>query len=188
MLLPLEGTPCLCYFCAPTRWAEGIVTLTIRSGQEGISKEQFRAEIRPNRSMSPRGLAITVICLTVVCLTIALSFFSLGLWLVLPFAGLEIFAVGVAVGYTIHRSKDSEIILVDDKYVIVTRSEGSRISQDKFDRYWVRVSLESATTRLQPSRLKIGSHGRFIEIAKGATLEAREELAVHLKQVLQAVV
>ena len=138
--------------------------------------------------MSPRGLAAVVICLIVVCLAIALSFFSLGLWLVLPFAGLEIFVVGVAVGYTIHRSKDCEVILVDDKHVIVTKSEGSHVSQDKFERYWARVSLELGTTRLQPSRLKIGSHGRFIEIAKDTTNGAREELAVHLKQALQAAV
>lgn len=174
--------------CAPTRLAEGIVTLTIQSGDEGLTKQPFRAELRPNCSMSPRGLVAVVICLTVVCLTIALSFFSLGLWLVLPFAGLEIFVVGVAVGYSIHRSKDYEIILVNDKHVMVTRSEGNCISQDKFDRYWVRVSLESGPGRTQSSRLKIGSHGRFIEIAKGATVETRAELAVHLKQVLQTAV
>ena len=93
--------------------------------------------------------------------------------------------VGVVVGYTIRRSKDYEIILVDDKHVMVTRSEGSQVSQAKFERYWVRVSFESNTTRLQPSRLKIGSHGRFIEIAKGTTNEGRVELAKHLKQALR---
>ena len=88
-------------------------------------------------------------------------------------------------GYTIHRSKDYEIILVDDKHVMVTISEGGQVIQDKFERYWARVSFESNTTRLQPSRLKIGSHGRFIEVAKGTTDEARADLARHLKQALR---
>ena len=161
------------------------MALSIQIGDGQISAGSFRAEIRPNRSMSSRNLVVMVICMTVVCLTIALSFFSLGLWLVLPFAGLEIFIIGVIVGYTIHRSKDYEIILVDDKHVMVTISEGGQVIQDKFERYWARVSFESNTTRLQPSRLKIGSHGRFIEVAKGTTDEARADLARHLKQALR---
>ena len=163
----------------------GVVTLSIQIGDGQIPTGSFRAEIRPNRSMSSRNLVVMVICLTVVCLTIALSFFSLGLWLVLPFAGLEIFVVGMVVGYTIRRSKDYEIILVDNKHVIVTRNEGSQVSRDKFERYWVRVCLETKTARLQPSQLKIGSHGRFVEIAKGTTDEARARLAKRLKQALQ---
>lgn len=135
--------------------------------------------------MTPRGLVIAVICLTVVCLTIALSFFSLGLWLVLPFSGLEIFVVGIVVGYTIRRSDDYEIILVTDEYVVVTKQKGRSTRQEKFQRGWVRVHLQPGATRLQPNRLIIGSHGRFVEIGKEATQGAREELASRLNRILR---
>jgi uncharacterized membrane protein len=44
--------------------------------------------------MSARQLTVFVICFAVLSLAIALSLFSIGLWLVLPFAGLEILAGG----------------------------------------------------------------------------------------------
>lgn len=164
---------------------KGVVTLTVELGDDPASGV-FRAEIRPNCSINPRTLAVAVICLAVVSLTIALSFFSLGLWLVLPFAGLEVFVVGVVVGYTIRRSEDCETIVVSATDIVVTRQEGRKIHRQSFARYWARIKLEPGTNRLQPSRLTIGSHGRFVEVAKRATDSAREELAARLHQVLRA--
>ncbi len=157
------------------------MAVSVRIGQEG---EDFRAEIRPNASMTPRNLAVSVICVTVVCLTIGLGFLSMGLWLVLPFAGLEIFAVGMAVGYTIRRSADCEIISVREADVTVTKTNGSKSNQSTFPRYWTRVRLDRSPHRLHRSRLILGSHGRFIEVGAGATDEARNELAAALKQAI----
>ena len=153
--------------------------------QIGQGEEEFRAEIRPDTSMSPRNLAIAVICLTVVCLTIGLGFLSIGLWLVLPFAGLEIFAVGVAVGYTIRRSADFEVVSIRYEDVTVTKTSGSRSRQSKFPRYWTRVHLLRGPHRLQRSRLVVGSHGRFVEIGGSATEKAKDELAAALKQAIE---
>jgi uncharacterized membrane protein len=152
--------------------------------QVGRGEEEFRAEIRPDASMSPRNLAVTVICLTFVCVTIGLGFLSMGLWLVLPFAGLEIFAVGVAVGYTIRRSADCEIISIQDAEVTVTKTNGSRSSRSIFPRYWTRVRLERRPHQLHRSRLVLGSHGRFVEIGAGTTDKAKDELAAALKQAI----
>jgi len=122
---------------------------------------------------------------TVVCLTIGLSFLSLGLWLVLPFAGLEIFVVGVAVGYTIRRSSDCEIIFVEGAEVTITKCKERKTHQFSFQRYWVCIRLGQGSNRLQQSRLSLGSHGQFVEIGTDMTNDARSELAVGLKQVLR---
>ena len=164
------------------------MALTIRLENGDPRRQSFRAEIKPNRSMSARNLVVSVICLTVVCLTIALSFFSLGLWLVLPFAGLEIFVVGIVVGYTIRRSEDYEIIQIDDKNVVVTQRQGRAVQEKKFSRYWTRVRLQAGTTPLQPSRLEIGSHGKFIEVGRDLTQDSRQELTTRLNQVLRKAV
>ncbi|TAM44471.1 MAG: DUF2244 domain-containing protein [Gammaproteobacteria bacterium] len=52
-----------------------------------------------------------------------------------------------------------------------------------FERYWTRVRL-ARSEGLRPSRLSIGSHGRFVEI--GATLDedARWQLAQRLRRLL----
>ena len=161
--------------------------LAVQIGDPRTPDRGFQVEVRPNCSMSPRNLAVTVICLAVVCLAIGLGFFSLGLWLVLPFAGLEIFVIGIAVGYTIRRAGVWESIVVDTTDVIVTKYEQKAVRQRSFPRYWARVSLEPGASRLQPNRLKIGSHGQFVEIGKDITDEARRELYARLEQALRAV-
>lgn len=161
------------------------MALVIRLENADPEQRAFRAEVKPNRSMSTRNLAVTVICLTVVCLTIALSFFSMGLWLVLPFAGLEIFVVGVAVGYTIRRAEDGETIVIDGNQVEVTQRRGRKTHAEKFQRYWTQIRLQPGATTLQPSRLVIGSHGKFIEIGRDLTHKDKQELASSLRQVLR---
>ncbi|MDZ7842487.1 MAG: DUF2244 domain-containing protein [Gammaproteobacteria bacterium] len=140
----------------------------------------FEATIRPNRSMSARQLAVFVICFAVLSLAIALSLFSIGLWLVLPFAGLEILAVGVAIGYSMRRSAGYEWIVVTDREVSVQKSEFGRSQSYNFQRYWTQVRLERGPSRLRPGRLLIGSHGRFIEIGREFVDEDREIFAARL--------
>ena len=50
----------------------------------------------PNCSISPTGLLCAFAALAAVTLAIATGFALMGAWLVLPFAGLEVLALGVA--------------------------------------------------------------------------------------------
>ena len=138
---------------------------------------EFRALIRQHGSMSARAMVVAVICLSVLVLTIGLSFFTLGFWLILPFAGLEIAVVAAAVAATIQRAGDHELIVVDDARVRITQQLGKRTVTHDFVRYWTQVKRERAASRLHPSRLLVGSHGRFVPVGCALTEEAREELA-----------
>lgn len=146
----------------------------------------FEAIIRPNHSMNARHSAVFVICLAALSLTIALSFFSVGLWLVLPFAGLEVLAVGVAIGYSIKRSRGYEWIVVTDRDVAIIKSELGKSQRYNFQRYWTQVRLEDAPSRLQPRRLLVGSHGRFIEIGRDFVGRDRENFAVRLTEAVRS--
>ena len=128
------------------------------------SEETHCFMLLPNRSMSWPAMRNLFLALFACLVGVTLYFGLQGAWLVLPFAGLEIFAVGVAVGYTIRRSADCEIISIQDAEVTVTKTNGSKSSQSTFPRYWTRVCLERGTDRLRRDRLVLGSHGRFVEI------------------------
>lgn len=130
--------------------------------------------------MSARQSAAFVICFAVLSLAIALSLFSIGLWLVLPFAGLEILVVGIAIGYSMRRSQGYECVMVTERDVSILKSEFGRSQRYNFQRYWAQVRLESGPSRLQPSRLLVGSHGRFIEIGRELVDEDRENFAARL--------
>lgn len=135
--------------------------------------------------MSPRALVAVVICFAVLSLTIALSFFSMGLWLVLPFAGLEILAVGVVIGLSIRAGNNYESIVVDETQVSVTIYHGGHKKEYRFQRYWARVRLAPQTSRLRTRRLWLGSHGKFVELGRDMTELAREQLAVQLKKAIR---
>jgi uncharacterized membrane protein len=142
--------------------------------------------IRPNRSMDARQSAVFVICFAVLSLTIALSFFSVGMWLVLPFSGLEVLAVGVGIGYTIRRLQGYEWIVVTDRDVSILQSQFGKSRRYEFQRYWTQVRLENAPSRLQPDRLLVGSHGRFVEIGRDFVEEDREDFAARLYDAIRS--
>ena len=148
--------------------------------------ELFREIIRPNQSMSARSLAAFVIAFAALSLTIALSFFALGFWLILPFAGLEIAVVAVAVAVTLKRSRDFELIVIDEDEIHITQHRRGHTAQHAFKRYWATVKLEHRG-RLQPKVLTVGSHGRFVPIGADATDAMREDLAARMNNVLRAV-
>lgn len=132
--------------------------------------------------MDARQSVVFVICFAVLSLTIALSFFSVGLGLVLPFAGLEIFVVGIAIGYSMRRSKGCEWILVTDRDVSVLKSGFGASQSYNFQRCLTRVRLENGPSRLQPHRLLTGSHGRLIEIGRELIAEDRANFAARLAE------
>lgn len=131
-------------------------------------------------------MAVFIICFTALSLTIALSLFSVGMWPVLPFAILHVFVLGVAMGYGLRRSQGYERITVTADEVCVLKSEFGRLRRYNFPRYWARVRLEPGASRLRPSRLLIGSHGRFVEIGREFVDPDRENFAACLTQVLRS--
>lgn len=125
-----------------------------------------------------------MICFSVVSLAIALSFFSVGLWLVLPFAGLEIFLVGFVVAYSIRHSQGYERLIITDGEVRITKIS-PKFSQDHcLQRYWAKLQWRQGQSRLHPDRLFIGSHGKFIEIGRDLIEEDRKDFAARLQKAL----
>lgn len=154
-------------------------------GADSSPEVLFEAIIRPNRSMDERYAAVFVICFAALSLAIALGFFSAGLWLVLPFAGLEILVVGMAIGATLRRSQGYEWIVVTDREVSLLKSGHDQSRRYEFQRPWTQVRLESGPSRLRPARLLIGSHGRFVEIGRDFVDEDRENFAARLTEAIR---
>lgn len=147
--------------------------------------DEFRAVIRRNSSMTPRSMAVVVICFAVLAVTIGLSFFTLGYWLILPFAGLEVLAVAVAMACTARGATDYELITVKDEKVTITQRVGKRTFTHDFHRYWTKIRREPGVNRLHPTRLMIGSHGRFVAIGSVLTEEVKEKLARKIRDAIR---
>ncbi len=140
--------------------------------------------VRPNRTMTLRGMTLLFAGLTAVVFTIGIGFALAGAWPILPFAGLEMVVV-VAVLYRLFRhADDHDRIVIDRANVTVTRRRGRREWRDEFQRDWTKVTLERRHG-WYPSRLKVGSHGKFVTVAADVNEEERESLSLALNKVLR---
>lgn len=151
-----------------------------------------RIVIGPNASLDLRGALWFLGSLSALALTVAGACVALGFWPVLPFAGAELMAVTAAVWVSLRRNRYREIVSVEAERVLVEfgqagRAGKSRIaSQVEFPRGWARVVIEAGSRRHDPTRLRLGSSGQWVEIGRCLTDEERAALAARLKELLSA--
>jgi len=107
-----------------------------------------------------------------------------GFWPVLPFAGLELFVLGMALGWSMRRGSYCEVISVTDGRITVERGQRDARERVEFDRHWASVELRRSANAWYPSRLLLGSHGRRIEIGAVLTEGERVGLAARLTQLV----
>lgn len=142
--------------------------------------------VRPNRSLPVAGMVALFVGLSALPLAIGIAFAVMGVWMVLPFAMLEVAVLAVLIRWLYRHIDDCELIVIGPERVQVTRRAGSNETRHDFQRYWARVRLDRGRTQRDPSRLRIGSHGRYIDIGAGINEEDRATLAAELRQALRA--
>ena len=95
---------------------------------EGDTGAGLQVIVRPNRTLTLRGMTVLFAGLTVVVLTIGIGFTLAGAWPVLPFAGLELALVGAVLYRLFRHADDHDRIIVDRERVTVIRRRGRRAS------------------------------------------------------------
>ncbi|HEY6515831.1 MAG TPA: DUF2244 domain-containing protein [Steroidobacteraceae bacterium] len=144
----------------------------------------MRIVICPNCSLSLRGAALFFCGLCLFCFTLAGALALLGMWPILPFAGLEMLLVGWALHASLARRYRSEIITLTDADVSVESHDRTECRRTVFQRHWAQVKLRCPASRLHPSRLTIESHGRQCELGSFLTEEERYGLALRLQRLI----
>ena len=140
----------------------------------------------PNQSMTWRGLMTIYGVIVFFSMTIAIAFYSVGLTLILPFSGVELLALGVALYITAWRGGHREVIIIEDDKIIVETGRKTPEQRLEFQRHWARVILERSWNHWYPSRLLIRSHGRQTEIGRFLNEQERQGLAKELQSALHA--
>ena len=141
--------------------------------------------IERNQSLSWKGNKVFIFFLAVLTLGIAVVFAFQGLWLILPFAGIEVVALTIGLYCCNLRCRDKEVITIDTEKVLV--EEGRRKPNNcwSFNRAWLYVELISPKAHGHPSQLKLRSKGKEIEVGKCLTDNERKSLAKTLASVLE---
>ena len=139
--------------------------------------------LQRNCSVTPSQLAWLYVSLCVVSLGIGLFFWWHGATLVLPFAWVELAAVGAAfVAYARHAADGERISLQGGQLVVELESAGRR-ERAEFDRHWVRVEPSAADRSL----IEVSGRGRSVNVGRYVRPELRPALAQEIRRALRDV-
>ena len=95
--------------------------------------------MKRNCSLSPRRVGWFYLSIVCISFAIALLIAWWGYWLVLPFAGLDLIGLGIALlVYARHAVDYERVSLAGGKLVVETASAG-KVSRQEFNPHWVRV-------------------------------------------------
>jgi uncharacterized membrane protein len=125
------------------------------------------------------SVKIVFLCLGVVTMSIAVGFAAYGLWLVLPYAGLECLALGMAYFWLKKQANDFEMIYVENDQIFVESSFSGVHQKMVFSKYWIQISVEQT----RPNRMKIfvGSHGNRLEVGRLLPAAKKRDLMNQIK-------
>lgn len=141
-------------------------------------------ELSPNCSLKPRAATFFYVSVLAACLPGVIACAMKGLWLVLPFAGLELLGLAAALALSLRRGRTREYIRIDERDVVVARCRGHEQVLHRFARPWTRVRLRPAGVATWPSRLMLGAMGRTVEVGSFLTETERQRLGTRLAELL----
>lgn len=142
-------------------------------------------EVRCNASLTRRQAALFLSGTVVASLAIATYWAARGFWPILPFAGLELFVLGVALGASMRRGTYRELIVISDDEVTIDRDTPGSETHERLPRGWLRVELVESAHPWYSSRLYLSSHGRRHEVGSVLAESERQGLARRLRELLR---
>ncbi|MFC5496019.1 DUF2244 domain-containing protein [Caenimonas terrae] len=137
--------------------------------------------LQRNCSVTPAQLAWLYVSLCAVSLGIGVVFWWHGATLVLPFAWIELVAVGAAFVVYARHAADGERISLQGRQLVVELENAGRLERAEFDREWVRVEPSAADRSL----IEVSGRGRSVNVGRYVRPELRPALAQEIRRALR---
>ncbi|KWZ40585.1 hypothetical protein WS72_16330 [Burkholderia savannae] len=133
--------------------------------------------MKRNCSVSPRQFVGFYVSLAAFSLLIAILLSWRGAWLVLPFTGIELLAVGVAFAIYARHAVDYERIRLFPHRLVIERMSAERLTQIELNPCWVRV--EPGASPRDP--IKLVSRGEAVVVGQHLAQYRRAQFARELR-------
>jgi len=145
------------------------------------SSDSFRFVLSPNCSITWRELVLFYIFTCVLALAIGVFFTLQGLWLVIPFSGLEMLALGACLYLTSRKVYRREVITMNQRSTRIEKGMRRIAESWEFETPWIRLIDEQNGPRNQRRKLAIGAHGNYVEVGEFLDNSEKDRLAFQLK-------
>jgi uncharacterized membrane protein len=140
--------------------------------------------LKPNNSATWRFNMMVVASLGVLGLLISTFFLIQGLWLIMPFSGLELLALLSCLYVCARANIKAEVItFTDDKVVI---EQGRRFAEQSWEyhRTWAKIFVQQAKHEHQPPKVVIRSHGKETELGSFLNKDDKDALVKKLRKII----
>ena len=148
---------------------------------KSASPEAWRIVLFPNCSITWRELVLFYLFTCFVALAIGIFFTLQGMWLVLPFSGLEMLALGYCLYLTSRKVYRREVITLDRQRTRVEKGVQQVSESWEFETSWVRLVDEPGGVNGDRRKLALGSHGNYVEVGEFLDKSEKDRLAFQLK-------
>jgi uncharacterized membrane protein len=138
-------------------------------------------KLKRNCSLAPRQLLVWYFALCALSLSVASYFWWLGARMVMPFAWLELLAVGAAMLVYARHAADNESIALRGDRLTVEYASGNRVERVEFQPRWVRVERKEDDGSL----VELSGQGRRVAVGRYVRPELRRQLADELRMALR---
>ena len=141
--------------------------------------------LRPDLSLSWRQAKAFLVVMAVALAGLASGFAAIGLWPVLPLAGVEWLVLASAVYLVQRRGHRMEVVSVRGGRVAVEKGSGAASpARWDFPHGWVQVRLQRARVWGHPSRLALAMHDEEVALGDFLVEEERRQAAALLRRTL----
>lgn len=142
-----------------------------------VEPDQAHWVLKRNCALSPRQLGCCFGALALLTVSISTLFALQGAWVLLPFAGLEATALGVAYVVYARHAGDYDRIEMDRERVVVECASGGETARVEWQSGWVRVAYDGG--RREPIRLVAA--GREVAVGRFVPDGRKEQLVRELR-------
>jgi uncharacterized membrane protein len=153
----------------------------LRQSHQGAERSAVQWRMARNSSFVPGCLLGVFLALSVISLGIAAAFWWLGAPAVLPLAGAEMLALGVAFWVCLRHAGDAETITLAERELNVEHRFGRGVESAALRAEWVRVEPVHG----EGSLVEITGQGHRMRVGRYLRPELRMALARELRQALR---
>ncbi len=145
-----------------------------------IEEDQTRIVLSPNRSMSWETNKKILWAIFCVNMTVALAWTYMGAWMVLPFAGLEVFLVGLGMYYVSWKLNFKQVITVENESLVLQKG----VYFPKQEWHWqlsdITLLKLPSDYRMSPPTLLLEHLNQRVEIGDFLNLDDKKKLREYI--------
>ena len=153
-----------------------------------ISKGQGHIVVCPNMSGHWQITKLFLWIISCLALFIATAFALLGLWVILPFAGLEVMALVSLMYWVAHRCRRKQVITLNNNRILVETGYTSPESSWESELFFTRLYIDKPPYRDgKPMKVFLRGKQQQFEVGEFLNEEDKNKLITELRSVISIV-